>query len=123
MGRKKDNVSIYDDVDFVLAQITDQQKITWDDLFYVAEEWCKKDYEHHVEFAKKHNMIPIALLLISLLYVEHPLLVAPGRGWIYEFSEAAAVILMAQIEEADLPIPVRKIKADSFHSPVVEKIG
>ncbi len=93
----------------VLSKITDQQAITWNEMFLVAQKFCLQDYDHHREFAQKHNLVPIAVLLISLLYVEHPLLCKPSGAPIYGLLKMSAEIIRAELLKLDLVIPVEPI--------------
>lgn len=71
----------------------------------IAYRWSTKDYQHHKTLAAQLNLKPSALLLFALLFTEHQLLVAPGRGIKYHFLQCKAVILMAELQEQDVEIP------------------
>lgn len=111
MARPKQDPPIYDQVEAVIAKLTDTQELTWDELFDVAEKWCRKDYEHHQVVAAEHGLVPIALLLAALLHVDHPLLISPSRGIMFGFLRCTAEIIMVEIEMRDVEIPVRKTVA------------
>jgi hypothetical protein len=119
MPRKKE-VSVTEQYcNDVLAKLTDTQEITEQQLIEIATEWCKKNYEHHRSFGLKHNLPPIALIIVALLWIEHPLLTAPGRGMILNIDRAAAEILRCELLRLDVPIPVN----NSIHNQPVERIG
>src|SRR5262245_19181646 len=108
MPRKPSEEYLYDEVDHILDLITDQLLLTWDELFEVAERWCKKDYTHHHEKASTLNVMPGSLLLTAMLYVEHPLLVSPGRGIMYNFMKCHILLIAAEMKQQDLAVPIKK---------------
>jgi hypothetical protein len=119
MPRKKE-VSVTEQYcDDVLAKLTDTQEITEQQLIEIATEWCRKNYDHHRSFGLKHNLAPIALIIVALLWIEHPLLTAPGRGMILNIERAAAEILRCELLRLDVPIPVN----NSINNQPVDGIG
>lgn len=121
MGRKGNNNFDYmmERLAKVVELVTDYQVLTWDQVFTIAERWCMKDYQHHRDMAIQLEVEPVYLLWMALLYVEHPLLVGEGRGWLYGPMHSHAEIIQAELEGRDLPVPVRK---NSLHSVDVERI-
>lgn len=116
MARRNEN--LYDEVERFIGRITDQQVMTWDDLFTVAVKFCEKDYAYHIQTARRLGETPGVLLLTAMLYVQHPLICAE-RGVMYNFTRCQAELLKAQLLELDLPVPVRKGLSTVFiHSPI-----
>lgn len=114
MPRTHKDPEIYAQVERVLSKISDHQTMTWDDLYEVALNWCEKNYDHHREAARNFDVLPMALILTALLYVEHPLLVRPGAGWIHPNLEIACVeIIHVELNRLDVHVPVRH----SIHKP------
>lgn len=93
-------------------------KLAWDELKNIAYRWCIRDYDHSVEVAKQLNVAPLALKLTALFYIEHPLLVAPSRGWIYNTDRAGIEIMRVELWEIPVEIPVN----NSFHSPIAKNL-
>lgn len=118
MSRPKDQSVTEEYCNQVLSKLTDTQEITPGDILEIAERWCKKDYQHHRDFANKHGLVPIAVIIIALLWIDHPLLVAPGRGMKYNILRASAEILECELLQKDVAIPAY----DFIHKQDVERI-
>lgn len=114
MARTKKEPPIYADVEHVIALITDQQLLSWDQLHDVAVKWCSRDYAFVHELAERVGARYIALVLAALLHVSHPLLVSPGRGLMYAFMRCHAEILRVQIFEIPVVVPMPR---NSIHRP------
>jgi hypothetical protein len=117
-GRPKDKDLIEEQLVEVIGKITDDLTMTWDDLFDVAVQFCHKNFEYYITVAREKKVVPAALILAALLYVEHPLIIAPGRGIKYGFLRATAEIMKAELLETDLVIPVRVSSTVSVSTPV-----
>ena len=119
MARKKEGSITEEYCNDVLSKLTDTQEITEQEIIELATEWCKKNYDHHRSFALKHNLAPIALIIIALLWIEHPLLIVPSRGMTFNIERAAAEIIRCELLRLDVPIPAN----NSFNTPPVERMG
>jgi hypothetical protein len=82
------------------------------EILEISYQWCNKNYEYHVKIANDLSIKPGALILFALLYINHPLLVADGRGLKYGFLRCKAEIIRAQLEERTVEIPI----LNSIHS-------
>jgi hypothetical protein len=58
----------------------------------IAREWLGGNYEHHRRMAESHGLLPIALIIASLIDMDHPLLVS-GRGVYLNSVEASVKIV------------------------------
>jgi hypothetical protein len=119
MARKKESSITEEYCNDVLSKLTETQEITELELIELATEWCKKNYDHHRSFALKHNLAPIALIIVALLWIDHPLLTAPGRSMTFNPERAAAEIIRCELLRLDVPIPAN----NSINTPPVERIG
>jgi hypothetical protein len=83
----------------------------------IAEQWCKGNYVHHHEIASKRRLLPIALLIASLIEIDHPLLVSPGRGVVYNAVDCAVIIMDVMLKNKAVATP-----ASAFNLAVVERM-
>lgn len=83
----------------------------------IAEQWCKGNYAHHHSIAAARRILPIALLIASLIEIDHPLLVSPGRGVIYNAVDCAMIIMDVMLKHQDVATP-----AGAFNLAVVERM-
>lgn len=114
--KQSDEKYIIEQVQAVIANITDHRRKTWEDLWDVAYQWCTKNYTHAEQTAGEWGVAPIHLILASLLYVEHQLLVGQGRSWLYSLAGAQTVIIRTELRRLDLPVPI--LSTSSIHIPV-----
>lgn len=84
----------------------------------VAERWCAGDYEYHHKVARKHGLLPIALIIAALIDIDHPLLVS-GRGVAYNALDCAIIITNIMFKGQTVAQPIRE---NSFHKQLVERI-
>ena len=75
----------------------------------IAEQWCKGNYVHHHDLAARHRLLPIALLIASLIEVEHPLLVSPARGVLHNSVDAAILLMEIMLKKQPVASPVEVI--------------
>lgn len=117
MGRTKDDLQEFaiEQVNQVLSCITESKTKTWLDLWQVAYQFCCKDYDYAVEHAKEWNVKPVFLIVASLLYVEHPLLVGQGRSWLYSLVGAEVEVIKAQMHRWDLAVPIKSTDSINTH--------
>jgi hypothetical protein len=90
-----------------VTTITERQEI--------AIQWCKGNYEHHRLQAIKRRLTPMALLIASLLDIDHPLLVS-GRGAV-NAVDAAVILSEVMLRKTPVAIP-----AEVIHKKVVERM-
>jgi hypothetical protein len=106
-----------------LQTVIDRQ-LSEADIQKIVYQWCTKNYDHYKGLAKELNVKPSALILYALLYINHPLLVAPGRGLLYHFLQCKAVILMAELGQVQVEIPfilsTAQAETDSIHNLLKE---
>ena len=81
-----------------------------------AEQWCKGNYAHHHTIATQRRLLPIALLIASLIEIDHPLLVS-GRGVAYNAVDCAMIIMEVMLKNQDVATP-----AGAFNIAVVERM-
>lgn len=84
----------------------------------IAEQWCGGDYSHHLTLAHQRGLLPMALLVASLIDIEHPLLVSQ-RGVLYNSLKCSIIILNVMRQGLTVAQPVQ---VDSFHTLPVERI-
>lgn len=84
----------------------------------VAERWCAGDYEYHHTIARKHGLLPVALIVAALIDIDHPLLVS-GRGVAHNSIECAIIVTNTMFKKQTVAQPVRN---NSFHRQAVERI-
>jgi len=82
----------------------------------IAELWCKGNYSHHHTIATKRRLLPIALLIASLLEIDHPLLVS-GRGVVYNAVDCAIILMEVMLKNQAVATP-----AGAFNKAVVERM-
>jgi len=121
MTRKaSDNVQEMDDevIRCFLDPNTNQEVTTQDERRAIAEQWCAGDYSYHHPIAEFHGLLPIALLIASLMDIDHPLLVS-GRGVAYNSIACATILINTMNKGETVAQPVRK---HSIHkSPQVHR--
>lgn len=118
MPRKKHNDEQYaiEQVQKVISIVTEHKTKSWDDLWNTAYQWCTRNYTHAEQTAQEWGVAPIYLILASLLYVEHPLLVGQGRSWLYSMEAAQIIIIQTELHRRDIPVPI--LSTHSVHSLV-----
>jgi len=78
--------------------------------YEIARTWCLGDKEHHIGFAEARDLLPAALLVASMIDIEHPLIV-DERGCMraHTFLACSALLLEAQLSEKVIHIPCGEI--------------
>jgi|GEM_PF-6565015 hypothetical protein len=106
MGRQREDLNLYpqQEVAKVIGCITSKQK-TWEDLFEVLVKFCSKDYQHSKDTCKEWGVAPLYLVIASMLWFEHPLLVREGRCGSYVSMEIDVV--RAELHRWDLAMPMK----------------
>lgn len=84
----------------------------------VAARWCAGDYDYHHAVARKHALLPIALIVAALIDIDHPLL-CNGRGVNYNALDCAVIVTNIMFKGQKVAQPVSN---DSFHTLPVERI-
>ena len=67
------------------------------DIKQIAYRWCARDYQYVADVAAELDLIPNRLTLYALLYIHHPLLVAPDGALRQHFVQATATIIQCQL--------------------------
>lgn len=96
MTRKSgNNVQEMDDevIKCFIDSNTGKEATTQNERREIAKQWCAGDYSYHRNIAEFHGLLPIALLIASLMDIDHPLLVS-GRGVVYNSIKCAEIILL-----------------------------
>lgn len=88
------------------------ERLTWAEIEQIAYKWCIKDYDLYKQVAEKCKLIPSSLLLFALLFTEHPLVISPGRGLKGGFLWLQAQVLLAELNQEEVPPPP---KMNYFH--------
>jgi hypothetical protein len=84
----------------------------------VAERWCAGDYEYHHPIARKHGLLPVALIVASLIDIDHPLLTS-GRGVAYNALDCAIIVTNIMFKGRAVAQPVQN---NSFHRESVQPV-
>ena len=119
MPRKaKPNENTLDD-DVIRCYIDDhgRETTTIAERKEIAELWCKGNYAHHHTIAAERRLLPIALLVASLIEIDHPLLVSQGRGVMYNAMNCAIIIVEVMLKNQQVAMP-----AGQFDVAVVERM-
>jgi len=95
-----------------------REATTSEERFEIATQWCTGNYGYPIQVATEKGLLPIALIIASLIDVEHPLLVSPGRGVMYSSTGCEVIIFQAMLRRTPMDIPVKH----SFHKQPVERI-
>lgn len=121
MARKeKSNVEQMDDevIKCFIHPNTGREVTTQEERRLVAERWCAGDYDHHRELAKERGLLPVALVIASLIDIDHPLLCS-ARGVTMNSVEAAIAVTNAMFKKLVVAQPMD----NSFHTMHVERTG
>jgi hypothetical protein len=81
----------------------------------VAERWCAGDFDFHHTIAKKHSILPIALLIAALIDIEHPLIMRGTNA--LNSLQCSLIIARVMLNRETVAQPVH-----SIHILPVERI-
>jgi len=84
----------------------------------VAEHWCQGDYHHHRAIAEQHGLLPIALIVASLLDIDHPLLCSASSR---KYNALACAIKVLEVMN-NQTLVASPVEVNSFNSPIVERM-
>ena len=79
----------------------------------IAEKWCAGDYNFHHIIASQRKLLPVALLIASLIDIDHPILVSPGRGVMLSSTDCALRIMEIMLKKQPVDRP---IDSDTFQT-------
>jgi hypothetical protein len=74
----------------------------------IARQWCLKNFAHIEEF-RHLSSPPIALIIASLIDMDHPLLVSSGRGVMWSAMKCALLVLRVELFDIQVEIPLGEI--------------
>jgi len=119
MPRKPQNQSNTLDDEVIRCYIDDHGKevTTIAERQEIGTAWCNGDYAHHHTIATKRRLLPMALLIASLIEMDHPLLVSQGRGVLYNSVDCAVIIMEVMLKNQAVASP-----AGRFDAAVVERM-
>ena len=81
------------DETFLKNQIADAFQATdRDQRITIAAHWQRGNFDHYMEFAAEHNLMPMALIIACLDEVSHPIL-----GEARTFAGVSALIIMSEM--------------------------
>lgn len=119
MPRKPKNQSNTLDDEVIRCYIDDhgREVTTIAERREIAETWCNGNYAHHHTIAAERRLLPMALLITSLIEIDHPLLVSKGRGVMYNSVDCAVTIMEVMLKNRPVATP-----AGQFNITVVERM-
>lgn len=89
-----------------VAEVFLEGRTTIEERERVAREWCAGAWEAHHALARERGLLPMALLVGSLLDVEHPLLVDNAGCMIpATYLGCTIPILHVMLQGAPIPFP------------------
>ena len=78
--------------------------------FSIAEHWCQ---DFTIDNRYDHIAPPIYMIFAALIDVEHPLILADGRGLMYSYTACLVKILKTKLNRTPQPIPTQLV-----HTPL-----
>lgn len=117
---KDSNDFILEGLQTVIDRIQDG-RLSEQEIRNIVYQWCTKNYQYVADKAAQLDLIPNRLTLYALLYVHHPLIVAPDGALRQHFLQATATIIQCQLEERTVEIPIGILSTIQF-TPPVERI-
>jgi len=88
-------------------------KTTQEERQEIAQQWCMRNYQHVYEYSST-GLLPIALIIASLIDIDHPLLCSPARGVMYNVLKCSILVLRVELLGIPVDMPVYEV----VHSPV-----